>query len=195
MYGHRVGQLASGQSWWVATPEVDTPPAEERRGTLVWGPEESPTTRFLSEHVMYGATFSYEQSPAARGFGQGIRSIASALQGLLRFLGRVEESLSAHFTFEDAPAVSAFLGKHPAAARALVALAPAIREVFPTAGRPILRVVTHPDDQDDCEIQALVPVTMDVAPALAKIGEIEDVWWMKLSADVRRLVAVDAVFQ
>jgi hypothetical protein len=180
MYRHSVGQ-----------PE---PPAEEMRGTLVWGPEESPTTRFLSEHVMYGATFSYEQ-PAARGFAQGIRSIASALQGLLRFLGRVEESLSAHFTFEDAPAVSAFLGQHPAAARALVALAPAIREVFPTAERPILRVVTHPDDQDDCEIQALVPVTMDVATALAKIGEIEDVWWMKLSADVRRLVAVDAVFQ
>ena len=68
--------------------------------------------------------FLGEQSPSSSAVGRGIPSVEIALQELLRRFWRAEEVLSAHFIFEDAPAVGAFkIGK----------------ELFTAAGPDIVR--------------------------------------------------------
>ena len=136
-----------------------------------------------------------EEPPSSTAVGRGIPSVEIALQELLRRFWRAEEVLSAHFIFEDAPAVGAFLASHSRISAALRELMVVLRDLVPTAETPSLRVVTDPLDLEIRELQVRIPLAIEPAEALAKIEEVDDAWWMRQPSEIRRLVTVDAVYR
>ena len=91
--------------------------------------------------------------------------------------GYILEKVQQAYRISDAPAIAAYFARYPAAPVLLLDARPEILRVFGPDAMPRLDLVTF-SAYEPAHLYVVIPTLLSPAEAHAKVGELDETWWL-----------------